>query len=1211
MAPAGVDSSDLWQLNVTEPYPTWQNVSHLCSGDQPRPLSGSRLQFDPIGNQLVLMGGYSCTSGFASGLGGGTSCFSNSVWLMSLNESSLYRWTQLADPNPGSVSTWPSPRAWHSTVLLGRQLWVFGGQYQDASATVYFLNDVQVFDLSLLAWQSMNVKGATPPVMWSQTSNLVLSPDDGIWHMVNIGGCSQSLYYPDVYILKLNTAVTADNCQLTGAGMLSTTAGATASFLIQTRVALNVSNSSTLSSTGEQAGHNVVFGDILTYGVQLNFDVLVIGQVGGISTRVESSIDELGNGLYNVTYVAFGGVSSSCGNTSEPAKVTVSITLDGQYLPSTPFNVPVLPATLVAAQTSVTGETDAVQGKSTAFVIQPADAYGNVAQGRLNASLLAVEVNGEPLSATAVSTLDEGVFQVEYVAPSQAQYSLSILLDGQAVSGSPFAISPLANMDISQSEETGMRVLAGLASLCLLLAMVFLYYARAVPKVKAASPLFLFLILVGCQLALVAVLLPVAQQPSTSSSTCAAYAYTLSVGFTLAVSSLVVKTWRIARIFDRRKIKVRVITDRSLLVPVAALVAADIVFNAIWLGVDPLLPTDFTSSSNELLHYTACSSSDTLLWYALTFVPKGVLLAYGVVLASQVRNVPSAFNESKWIGVAVYNIAFCSVILLAILLLLTSSPASVYVIRSIGVIWCVLVTGGLLLLPKLHAHAVVDPGVPSSSDHKGLTSELPTSTNTLKGYESSHSAGGRSAKSGGQLQMPSGGGGASDSSSGLPPRSAWQKSARATSTPTSSKAPHRTIVNSAEFKWEPATATASKPLTREEATLPSLSMAVVPLHSPRSRRTAQYDSSEVKSRAVPSPTAGADAERLIAQLQQQLSVLSAVVDAITLNTPIHTEHGLALASTVMYASFQTRNPECGQLPLTADKSSSTAEQHVPPVPQLPPSSSLAESALPPLPLALLLPTADAESASSSGAALSSPSRHLSVLHENKTRNADKQLILPMACTDDWLVYEAAVLSRLEEQASTSEGEEAPHESGQRAAARPGSSRRAQPNGTAASKASAASFHTEQLSEARLPLSVLLAHPVCVALLKAELAATGSVHLLLFVLHCQRYRLLHSAKLRRAVASRVQACFLSQQAQPRVELSEACLSAIVAAVQQPDEQACTAELFDAAQSEVADCIERQWMARLREQPHGTVRHCQAAMRRLQWHWPAAQLSPLEQ
>jgi hypothetical protein len=49
------DSSDLWLLDFTEPEPAWQNITALTSGDLPLPLSGTRMQFDPLRNQLVLM----------------------------------------------------------------------------------------------------------------------------------------------------------------------------------------------------------------------------------------------------------------------------------------------------------------------------------------------------------------------------------------------------------------------------------------------------------------------------------------------------------------------------------------------------------------------------------------------------------------------------------------------------------------------------------------------------------------------------------------------------------------------------------------------------------------------------------------------------------------------------------------------------------------------------------------------------------------------------------------------------------------------------------------------------------------------------------------------------------------------------------------------------------------------------------------------------
>ena len=107
----GLDSSDLWLLNINAPIAAWRNITALTSGDLPRPLSGTRLQFDAVRNQLVMMGGYSCTQQSLSGQQGGTACFSNTVWCLSLNSSSLYQWTAHTDPGDAAVYPWPSPRA--------------------------------------------------------------------------------------------------------------------------------------------------------------------------------------------------------------------------------------------------------------------------------------------------------------------------------------------------------------------------------------------------------------------------------------------------------------------------------------------------------------------------------------------------------------------------------------------------------------------------------------------------------------------------------------------------------------------------------------------------------------------------------------------------------------------------------------------------------------------------------------------------------------------------------------------------------------------------------------------------------------------------------------------------------------------------------------------------------------------------------------------
>ena len=757
-ADTGLDSSDLWLLDFKQPQPAWQNITGLTSGDFPRPLSGTRMQFDPRRNQLVLMvrdssaphsrsaqlssapltsslplslaavqGGYSCTFEYNSGVGG-LLCFTNAVWLLSLPpQPGYYTWTAFLDPSTGASSTWPTPRAWHSTILDGDDLWVFGGQYIDASASVYFLNDVQLFSLASLSWVAVAVKGDTPPVMWSQTANRVVSPEDGITHMVHcalpcshsasrssalrlsppsalscallwqvvVGGCNSNEYYNSVYALKLNTAVVADNCDASGPGLISAIAGANSWFLIQTRE-VNV----TLNSSGPS---RYVYGANLSWGVQLEFDLFVIGQVGSLTTRLDSAVAELGGGLYNVSYIAFGGIADQCSGATQEAAVTISVLLDETYIPGAPFVVPITPAAFVAAKAILTDVSDVVQGKQAVLYVQPADAYGNLAQGALSVSRLSVQVDGSVPGSLSIASNDDGQYVVSYTVPSSSSFVLSVEMDGDAVTGSPFTLSPYSNEDVTRADSIVVLLFTSLTSCFVLMGCGVLWTYRAYPVFKAASPVFLLMILIGCQLTLISDFMPVASLPSSSPASCAAYSWPLSTGFTLAVASLVAKTWRIAAIFDAKRIKVRHIPDWKLGVPVLAAVLCDVLLNAIWLGADPLLPTDFVSSSNPLVHYTSCSSTHTLLWYALTFSLKGALLLYGVILASQVRNVPSAFNESRWIGLAVYNIAFCVVVVLVMLFMLNASPGSVYLIRSLVVTWCVLLTVGLLLVPKFSA----------------------------------------------------------------------------------------------------------------------------------------------------------------------------------------------------------------------------------------------------------------------------------------------------------------------------------------------------------------------------------------------------------------------------------------------------------------------------------------------------------------------------
>ena len=86
------------------------------------------------------------------------------------------------------------------------------------------------------------------------------------------------------------------------------------------------------------------------------------------------------------------------------------------------------------------------------------------------------------------------------------------------------------------------------------------------------------------------------------------------------------------------------ISDHRLVRYTLLPISAEVVFNIVWLLVDPLTPTTFVAS-NGVTNYQECSCARPALWGGLAVATKTLPLLYALLLAHQTRNVPAEFNE--------------------------------------------------------------------------------------------------------------------------------------------------------------------------------------------------------------------------------------------------------------------------------------------------------------------------------------------------------------------------------------------------------------------------------------------------------------------------------------------------------------------------------------------------------------------------------------
>ena len=119
-----------------------------------------------------------------------------------------------------------------------------------------------------------------------------------------------------------------------------------------------------------------------------------------------------------------------------------------------------------------------------------------------------------------------------------------------------------------------------------------------------------------------------------------------------------------------------------------------------------------------------------------------------------------------------------------------------------------------------------------------------------------------------------------------------------------------------------------------------------------------------------------------------------------------------------------------------------------------------------------------------------------------------------------------------------------------------------------SSASAAAYPTPSLS-------LLLSHPVCAEVLKAELQQLHSVENLVFYQHAVRYRHVQSARLRKTLAAAIHDTFVREHAPQQININTRQRDAITAAVTRKSDE-CAADLFRDAEREVLQLMETNVM-----------------------------------
>ena len=245
--------------------------------------------------------------------------------------------------------------------------------------------------------------------------------------------------------------------------------------------------------------------------------------------------------------------------------------------------------------------------------------------------------------------------------------------------------------------------------LCFIIASLVVHH-RTHPVIRSASPLFLLMSISGVMLLFCAGFTLVAP---VSTASCSAFSWLLVLGVQTTFAPLFAKTWRIYRIFGRKKLSVVQISNRKLLLIVLAIIALDVTLMVIWQAVGALSPIVTTNNSTNgsdngsdklvINQYDQCGVGAGVAkdLFVLLCVEKGVLFVFGALMAFTTRKVSSTFNESQGISLSIYNLLFTVGIITPIILVISAVGDVLTLLLVFALLWIAYFTAGILFVPKV------------------------------------------------------------------------------------------------------------------------------------------------------------------------------------------------------------------------------------------------------------------------------------------------------------------------------------------------------------------------------------------------------------------------------------------------------------------------------------------------------------------------------
>ncbi|KAK5822849.1 hypothetical protein F5H01DRAFT_411064 [Linnemannia elongata] len=242
--------------------------------------------------------------------------------------------------------------------------------------------------------------------------------------------------------------------------------------------------------------------------------------------------------------------------------------------------------------------------------------------------------------------------------------------------------------------------IAALITLVCLIMIGIVVWKRHNPVIKASSPCF-------CILELIGIIMLCASVPMKMGTTTGPICYTIALSFmggiNLILSAIVVKNYRVYRIFSNVYSNKIVMKDTVLLKHAGVLLLTTMSATLVYLAVARPRVVYFTIDPSSTAHICLPTNGDNISGsiQMVMAIPTAFLLGFAWFLAYKTRGVSANWNEARAISYVVYNLVFTALMYTASTLLYRTMYRPSTIIQDVVILYAGLVCLIVLFVPKV------------------------------------------------------------------------------------------------------------------------------------------------------------------------------------------------------------------------------------------------------------------------------------------------------------------------------------------------------------------------------------------------------------------------------------------------------------------------------------------------------------------------------